>query len=128
MRRDARIAVIVRAHEPSDKLTSLIDSVANHRAFDTYVSLNETNGSFDVGPLLRLPYTLDTFRNLGFEPQDDYFLIQCSDLLFEHYRRSIPGYDFYVLIEYDVESPGRPASISTNWLRSCARPHGATLT
>ncbi len=97
-----RIAVIVRAHALSDKLTGLLEALEGHDTFDTYLSTNETNGVLDVGRHAKRPYTLQTMHELGFEPQDENFIVNCSDLLFEHYRRVIPCYDFYLLIEYDV--------------------------
>lgn len=98
-----RVAVIVRTHVLSPKLTELAAALTGHESFDTFVAANETNGRLNVGAYPKLPFTLDTMRDLGFRPQDDNFLVHCSDLLFEHFRRCLPDYDFYVMIEYDVE-------------------------
>lgn len=100
---ERRIAVIIRAHLLSPKLTSLIEALAGHDLFDTFVSTNESRGKLEIGPHTKVPFTMETMRDLGFYPQDESFITHCSDLLFEHYRRCLPAYDFYILIEYDVE-------------------------
>ena len=100
---DYRIAVVVRCHQVSDKLDDLIASLRGHDLFDLYVSANVTKGPLDLGPGPQVPYDLDVLRELGLSTDDEYMLVYCSDLLFEHYRRELPDYDFYILIEYDVE-------------------------
>lgn len=100
--RRCRIAVIVRAHVPSSKLDDLLASLAGHARFDTYVMANESRGPLPLGPYAKIPTTLDTARDLGFDPASDSDIVYCSDLLFEHLRRCLPHYDFYTLIEFDV--------------------------
>ncbi len=100
---DFRTAVVVRCHALSPKLTDLLRSLDDHDLFDLYVSPNETRGELDVGGYRKIPYTLQQARALGFSAPEELFLINCSDVLYEHLRRRIPDYDFYLLIEFDVD-------------------------
>ena len=97
-----KVAVIVRCHRSSAKLLHLIQSLARDGPFDLFVSPNETDGPIDVGPYRKLPYRVKDNAALGFNSEEPGFIAQCSDVLFEHCRRLIPDYDFYILIEYDV--------------------------
>jgi glucose-1-phosphate cytidylyltransferase len=81
----------------------MMEALAGHALFDAYAAIDQTRGALDFGTGAKLPHKLDDFRELGFEPQDHSFITHCADLLFEVYRRRLPDYDFYIMIEYDVD-------------------------
>ena len=97
----ARVAVLVRTHTMSDKVLDLVEGLSGGRFYDFYLTPNAMH-ELDAGALPSVPHSLEHCNALGFEGGDEYFLLHCADLLFAVIREQIPGYDFYVMVEYDV--------------------------
>jgi hypothetical protein len=97
-----RVAVLIRTHFASPKLTEMIEQLKGSEHFDLYVAVNESRGAVDIPGCAKIAYSPASFTSLGFDAKNDYDVVYCSDILFEHFRRCIPQYDFYALVEYDV--------------------------
>lgn len=118
-----RTAVILRGHAPSAKFTEMAAALTGSDRFDLYVATNDSRGPVDVGSFPRLPYTLESLSDLGFEFTDEYALIHCSDLLFASFLQRKPEYDRFIMVEYDVQILGQPRETMESLLdRLDARP------
>jgi hypothetical protein len=104
----ARVAVLARIHNVTDKVTHLLEGLAGGRNYDFYVTPNVSRGSLEFGDYAYVPYSTAHYNALGFDSCSEYFLLHCSDILFSVIREQIPDYDHYILVEYDVHFP-RPA-------------------
>lgn len=97
-----KVAVVVRTHVVEPKVETLLAALSSSSLFDLYVFADETNRTLDFGPYAKISHSLASVEELGFGVQPLYYLNHCADVLFAHLLRSAPGYDHYVMIEFDV--------------------------
>ena len=60
-----KFAVQIRAHQVTDKLLDLIDQLRGSDRFDLFLSYDVKDGPVDLPGATTLPYTLQTFHDLG---------------------------------------------------------------
>ena len=99
----ARYAVLVRAHFEHEKLEAMCDLLAASDRYDLYLAANCTAGPVSAAACPTVPFKVSDLPALGFETEEPRFIVDISDVLFAHIKRCIPDYDFYILLEYDVE-------------------------
>ncbi len=97
-----RVAVVVRSHVTNLKTAHLLAQLARGRSYDLYVSANETGGPLLFGPHTVLGHTLRSFEQLGFNMGSPRAILTYSDVLFSIIQKAAPGYDFYILVEFDI--------------------------
>lgn len=103
-----RVAVSVRAHFLCEKLLDLVDILNSGVGYQFFVFADETRGPLDLG---RVPadrvvrYSTQTCAELGLLGtfEDDPVLWYFSDYPFYCALHLIPGFDYYIMIDYDVE-------------------------
>lgn len=99
----SRVAVLARIHNVTDKVISLVEGLAKGSSYDFFVTPNINRGALDVGAYPAVPHSNAHYNALGFDGHSEYFLMHCADLLFATVRAQIPGYDHYIVVEYDVD-------------------------
>jgi hypothetical protein len=98
-----RVALLVRTHRVNEKLFDLLDLLNQSRRYDLFVTADETRGPLDVGGYTKLPHTVDTCRQFGLSTQHLNILWHCGDYPLYFAAAEAPGYDYYAMIEYDVD-------------------------
>jgi hypothetical protein len=117
-----KVAVAVRTHLAGPETEALLAALSGSAVFDLYVFAQETLGDLDFGPYAKISHSLRTIEELGFGKQYFYYLNHCSDVLFMHLLREAPGYDHYLMIEFDVHlTRGGPAFVD-QWVRALSSP------
>ena len=104
--------MLVRGHEPSPKYLHLLEALRGHDQFSMFALYRGRPEELEQLGFPTLGYDLDDMVALGFQPDSDEFIYLCCDLLLEHARRKIPGFDFYIMIEYDVGLGGDGAIVA----------------
>jgi hypothetical protein len=102
-----RVAVLVRTHVVNDKVNDLISVLSDSACFDLFVCADCTNAElvFDAVPVLR--HRADDADKLLLPTNNSRLLWYCGDYALYFSYVEIPDYDYYVLIEYDVDLPDR---------------------
>ena len=102
-RAPARVAVLLRTHVDNDTVRGLLAALREGTGYDLFVLAHEEPGrEMDFAPTPKISHSMQTFRDLGFEVEQPYFLLHCADLLFAFAQARAPGYDWYVLVENDL--------------------------
>lgn len=101
--RDPKVAVLVRTHLTNDKLLDLLDVLAQSRRFDLFVSADETRTTIDCGGYAKLAHDTGSCAQFGLATNHDRILWLCGDYPLYFARSEIPDYDYYIMIEYDVD-------------------------
>lgn len=126
--RRARVAVLLRTRVDNPKVRHSMAQLAGGTAFDFYVLAHEEPGcELDFGPVAKLSYSLDSFRDLGFEEvENPYFLTHCADVLFGLAQARLPQYDWYVLVDIGVFiRPTEPLYFEQLAAQLAERPEGS---
>jgi hypothetical protein len=97
--------VLVRAHFVSEKLLDLIRMLKEGAGFDLWVCADETQGPLDLPRELVLVHNTAMCADLGLVESlpDSPLLWYFGDYAFYCAHHRIPDYDYYVMLEYDVE-------------------------
>ena len=100
-----RIAVLVRTHLVTDKLFNLLNILETGIGYDLFVCADETNGKLHVPRSNLLSHSTDMCAKIGLLPPrpNVQLLWYLGDYAFYCAHHVIPDYDYYVMIEYDVE-------------------------
>ncbi len=101
--RDPKVAVLVRTHLMNDKLLDLLDVLNQSRRFDLFVSADETRTTIDCGGYTKLPHNTELCAQFGLAANHERILWLCGDYPLYFARAEIPDYDYYIMIEYDVD-------------------------
>jgi hypothetical protein len=100
---DPRVALLVRTHLVNDKLFDLLDVLNESRRYDLFVTADETRGALDVRGYTKLSHTADSCGVYGLCTNHPNILWHCGDYPLYFAAAEIPGYDYYAMIEYDVD-------------------------
>lgn len=100
-----RIAVLVRTHMVSEKLWQILDRLADGIGYDLYVCADQTRGALKLGGARVLAHSTRMCGKLGLleEIPGNLLLWYFGDYAFYCAYSDIPNYDYYVLVEYDVD-------------------------
>jgi hypothetical protein len=100
-----QIVVLVRAHFLSDKLLDLIRILKEGVGYDLLVCADETQGPLDLPRALVLSHNTETCADLGLVEAipEAPLLWYFGDYAFYCAYHEIPEYDYYIMIEYDVD-------------------------
>ena len=98
-----RVAVLTRYHFRSEKIEDLVESLKGGLNYDLYTAPNIGEGAITIEGVPSVPYSLARYNDLGFSAGANYAVLHLSDLLYAIIRRDLPGYDFYLVVDYDVE-------------------------
>ncbi|MGP0076772.1 MAG: hypothetical protein ACLPWF_33075 [Bryobacteraceae bacterium] len=103
--RRPRVVVLVRAHFVSDKLLDLLRMLREGVGYDLRVCADETEGPLDLPSEIVLGHSAQMCSDLGLvgTVPDDRLLWYFGDYAFYCAFHDMPDYDYYVMIEYDVE-------------------------
>jgi hypothetical protein len=99
----ARIAVLVRTHVANPKFFDLMELLRRSDHYDLFVAADETNGPLQTGAYTKLPHSAVACQALGLPTDHHRILWQCGDYPLYFAAAAIPAYDYYFLIEYDVD-------------------------
>jgi len=106
--------VLVRTHVSNEKLFHLLGVLSQSRRYDLFVVADETNGPVDVGSYQKLSHSVASCAAFGLPSEHHRILWQCGDYPFYFAAAEIPDYDYYLMIEFDVDLVGQsPAFIET---------------
>ena len=98
-----RVALLVRTHLVNGKLFDLLDLLNQSRRYDLFVTADETRGPLDVSGYKKLSHTVDSCRIHGLSTAHQAILWHCGDYPLYLAAAAISDYDYYVMIEYDVD-------------------------
>ena len=98
-----RVAVLVRTHVANEKLFHLLGVLSQSRRYDLFVVADETNGTLDVGGYQKLSHNIASCAAFGLPADHERILWQCGDYPLYFAAAEIPDYDFYLMIEFDVD-------------------------
>ncbi|MCC6920631.1 MAG: hypothetical protein IT548_15645 [Alphaproteobacteria bacterium] len=106
-----KFAVQIRAHQVTDKLLDLIGQLRGSDRFDLFLSYDVKDGPVELPGATTLPYTLQTFLDLGLpvepgEPERVVVWRHCDYTLYAA-RAALPDYDYFISIEFDVDFVAR---------------------
>jgi hypothetical protein len=100
---DPRVALLVRTHLVNEKLFDLLDLLNQSRRYDLFVSADETSGTLDLGGFAKLPHTTRSCVEHGLCSDHEQILWHCGDYPLYFAAAEKPDYDYYAMIEYDVD-------------------------
>lgn len=96
--------VMIRGHKADQKTLHLYDGLAGNNAlFDTCLLMDETNGALDVQGRSCVPFSRQGCARFGLHYQQANLFWLCGDLSAFFGRAAHPGYDAYLMVDYDVE-------------------------
>ena len=98
-----RVALLVRTHLVNDKLFDLLDILNQSRRYDLFVAADETRESLDVRGYEKLAHTAASCGDFGLCTRHSRILWHCGDYPLYFAAAEIPDYDYYAMIEYDVD-------------------------
>lgn len=102
-----RVAVMVRTHLVNEKLFHLLGVLSQSRRYDLFVVADETNGTLDVGSYRKLSHSIAFCDGFELPADHERILWHCGDYPFYFAAAEIPDYDYYVMIEFDVDLAGQ---------------------
>jgi hypothetical protein len=106
--------MLVRTHVANDKLFHLLGVLSQSRRYDLFVVADETNGTLDVGGYRKLAHSTASCEAFGLPVDHERILWHCGDYPFYFAAAEIPDYDYYLMIEFDVDLVGQsPAFVET---------------
>jgi len=109
-----RVAVLVRTHLANEKLFHLLGVLRQSSRYDLFVVADETNGALDVGGYRKLSHSAASCAVFGLPADHHRILWHCGDYPFYFAAAEIPDYDYYLMIEFDVDLVGQsPAFVET---------------
>jgi hypothetical protein len=109
-----RVAVLVRTHVVNEKLFDLLGVLSQSRVYDLFVVADETNGTLDVGEYRKLAHSVASCAAFGLPADHERILWQCGDYPFYFAAAAIPDYDYYLMIEFDVDLVGQTPAFVEN--------------
>jgi hypothetical protein len=103
--RGPRVAVLIRAHFVSEKLWNLFRMLKGGAGYDLFICADETLEPLDLGGEAVLRHSTQMCSDLGLvgSYEGGALLWYFGDYPFYCAYHSIPDYDYYIMIEYDVE-------------------------
>jgi len=109
-----RVAVLVRTHLANKKLFHLLGILRQSPRYDLFVVADETNGALDVGEYRKLVHSTAACAAFGLPSAHPRILWHCGDYPLYFAAAEIPDYDYYLMIEFDVDLVAQsPAFIET---------------
>ena len=106
-----RTAVVIRAHQTTQKLASSVSLMSGGETYDLFVAANETHEKIDTFFAVKLSHSTDILRPLGERNVSDFGIVHHSDVVFSFLRSSLPDYDFILLVEDDLHMPKGAATL-----------------
>jgi hypothetical protein len=104
------VAVLVRTYKCDAKYHDLMSKLDTTReGFDLYAIVNETDGRNDPGPWPAIWHSVAGCKQLGLSQEHPSILLLCSDFPLYFALREIPRYQYYIMIEDDVDLHDRDA-------------------
>jgi hypothetical protein len=104
-----RVAVMIRTHAITDKMHDLIAVLSDSACFDLYICADCTRNVVDVDGLHVLRHRVEDATRMGFRDDRPDLLWYCGDYAAYFACTEIPDYDYYFLVEYDVDFVDRSA-------------------
>ncbi len=99
-----KVAVLVRSHKCDAKFDDLMQKLrAASRSFDIYPIVDETNGRQTTTENNILWHSISACRELGLTQVHQILFIVCGDFPYYFALREIPKYEYYIMIEDDVD-------------------------
>ncbi len=98
-----RVAVLVRTHVVNEKLFDLLDVLNKSRRYDLFVTADETRGVLNVSGYEKLPHSIDSCKEHDLSVNHDHIFWMCGDYPLYFAAAQIPNYDYYIMVEFDVE-------------------------
>lgn len=98
-----RVALLVRTHLVNDKLLDLLDVLNQSRRYDLFVIADETRGPLEPGGYQKISHSTDSCRQFGLSAEHPNILWHCGDYPLYFAAAELIGYDYYGMIEYDVD-------------------------
>lgn len=105
-----RVAVIVRGHFESDKFSDLVAQLYDPSSHDIIIAASELQGPIKVGDYPHMRCDVDALQSLGFDVDQQRFFYDFGDAVLYLALKRFPDYDYYVMLEYDVEFSGDAAA------------------
>ncbi len=101
----ADVAVLLRSHVADDKFHDLHRVLATtvDGDFDLYPVMDETAGRPEVALDNVVWHSEQACPELGLTQQHPHLLWQCGDFPFYFALRDLPPYEYYIMMEYDIE-------------------------
>ena len=100
-----RVAVVVRAHFDCEKLRDLTRILKTGTGYELFVFADQTHGPLELAGEPVIPCSEQMCAELGLVgslPHESVFWY-FGDYAFYCALQSIPGFDYYIMIDYDVE-------------------------
>jgi hypothetical protein len=98
-----RVAVLVRTHVVNEKLYDLISILSNSSCFDLFVCADCTTTELEIDGVLVLRHRVEDARKMGLPTDHPNLMWYCGDYAFYFAHAAIPDYDYYFMVEYDVD-------------------------
>ena len=97
-----RTAVLLRTHLVNEKVFDLISILKKSNQYDLYISADETNGPLNFCDIKKITNDRRLCPSLGLLDNPNVFW-HCGDYAFYFAIDQIPDYEYYILVEYDVD-------------------------
>ena len=101
--REPRVAMLVRTHLVNDKLFDLLDLLNQSRRYDLFVTADETRQTLDLRGYVKLTHAADFAQAFGLPHSHGRILWHCGDFPLYFAAAERPDYDYYIMMEYDVD-------------------------
>jgi len=102
-----KVAVLIRTHLNNAKLADLANILAQSNCYDLYICADCTHGAFSFEGVPVLRHSLADAERMGLPADVPNLLWYCGDYALYFSVAQIPGYDFYIMLEYDVHFVNR---------------------
>ena len=110
-----RAAVLVRAHILDQKVIDLLHLLENGReSFDIFLLFDRTNGQPQIDPEYTIWHSLQECNGIGLSQVRERLFWWCGDFPFYFAALAHPGYEYYIMVEYDVHFTARSANLIEN--------------
>lgn len=97
-----RMAIGIRTHNTSLKTLDFAEKSDFGEGFDVYWLADETAGTLDLPKYPKLSHRLTDFKKMGLPTTGHNGLWYHGDYAYYAFARAAPGYDYYLILEYDV--------------------------
>ncbi len=98
-----KVAVLVRTHVVSEKLFDLLHMLSTSRRYELFVAADETRGPLDTRGFAKLAHDAAMCARFGLVDYHPNVMWHCGDYALYFSEALAPGYDYYIMIEYDVD-------------------------
>jgi hypothetical protein len=98
-----RVAVLVRTHLVNEKLEDLLGILSDSECYDLFVCADCTNGELEFDAVRVLRHRDTDALEMGLSTNKSNLLWYCGDYALYFAYTQIPDYDYYFMIEYDVD-------------------------